>query len=401
MLPPGVDLAAGVGEREAIILALWNNAAFQETLSELGLSRADLLRAEIPPNPRLVAFFPLGPKQLEFTILYPLETLWLRPQRINIAELELERVAESLVQNGLNVIRDVKIAMADLRLAMENASIDRKSADLLAKSAALANARFLAGDASELDVATLNNDALRAREEALLLEYEIPVAEERLRLLTGLSFREVKFIEPESYEPPRLSRHVDQLVQDALASRPDLRAAEIAVEVAGEIAGLAEIEIYTLTGMFDANSIGSRNMFESGPGTELPIPIFDRNQAGIARANTQLQRAAIRYVAVRNQIALEVRQAFARYQQARQGIHVWREKMMKPLLKTIDQANKAYGAGETSLLPVLDANWNLFIARRREAESVAGLRRAIAELERSLGGRLDLIPAKKRGEISE
>ncbi|MCI0734155.1 MAG: TolC family protein, partial [Methylococcaceae bacterium] len=191
------------------------------------------------------------------------------------------------------------------------------------------------------------------------------------------------------------------LVQDALASRPDLRAAEIAVEVAGEIAGLAEIEIYTLTGMFDANSIGSRNMFESGPGTELPIPIFDRNQAGIARANTQLQRAAIRYVAVRNQIALEVRQAFARYQQARQGIHVWREKMMKPLLKTIDQANKAYGAGETSLLPVLDANWNLFIARRREAESVAGLRRAIAELERSLGGRLDLIPAKKRGEISE
>lgn len=401
VVPPSVDLSSGVGERDAILLALWNNGAFQETLNDLGIAKADLLRAVIPPNPQLSMFFPIGPKQLEFTIRYPLETLWLRPRRIEIAELELERVAENLVQNGLNVIRDVKIAMADFRLARENARIASQSADLLARSAGLARARFLAGDASELEVATLSNDALRAREEARLLEYEITVARERLRLLTGLSFREVKFIEPESYAPPRLSRSLDQLVQDALASRPDLRAAEIAIAVSGRNAGLAETEIYALTGMFDSNNPGRLHTFEAGPGVELQIPIFDRNQAGIARAGAQLRRSASRYVAARNQIAMEVREAFARYRQAEQGIYVWREKMMRPLRKTVDQANKAYAAGETSLLPVLDATWNLVQARRREAESVAGLRRAIAELERSLGGRLDLIPTNKPGEISK
>jgi len=394
-LPTGIDLAKGITEDDAIRLALWNNAVFQETLTDLGLANANLLRAEILPNPNLSLFFPLGPKQLEFTIRYPLESLWLRPQRIDIAELELERVTKNLVQNGLDVIRDVKLAFAELQLAQMRANIADQSADVLAQSAALADARYRAGEVSELDVATATNTALQAKLEASLLVYEITVTHESLRRLTGLAFSEVKFIQPDSYYPPVLSRTVAQLLEDALAGRPDLRAAEIAIEVAGENAGLAESEIYTLTGMFDSNSKGSENMFEVGPGAELPIPIFDRNQAGIARSKTQLQRAGHRYAALRDQIAMEVRQAFARYLQAKQSILAWRDEMKKPLERTVEQANKAYAAGETSMLPVLDATWNLFEAKRREAESIAALRRAVAELERSLGGRLDLILVQK------
>ena len=396
-LPPGIDLERGISEDDAIKLALWNNAVFQETLTDLGVANADLLRAEILPNPNLSLFFPLGPKQLEFTIRYPLETLWLRPQRIDIAELELERVAQNLVQNGLDVIRDVKLAIAELQLAQMRAKIAAQSADVLARSAALADARYRAGEVSELDVATAANDALRAKLEASLLVYEITVVHESLRRLTGLAFSDVNFILPESYQPPELSRTVAQLLDDALAGRPDLRAAEIAIEVAGENAGLAESEIYTLTGMFDSNSKGSENMFEAGPGAEFPIPIFDRNQAGIARSKAQLQKAGHRYAALRDQVAMEVRQAFARYQQAEQNIKAWRNQMKVPLEMTVDQANKAYAAGETSMLPVLDATWNLFDAKRREAESVAALRRAVAELERSLGGRLDLVSTQILG----
>ncbi len=389
-LPPGIDLEAGVTETDAVRLALWNNAGFRETLTDLGLAQADLIRAETLPNPNLATFLPLGPKQLEFTIRYPLEALWLRPKRIDAAELELERVSDSLVQNGLDVIRDVKVAMADLRLAKQRLQIAGELADVLKQSAMLADAQFRAGDVSELDVATVTNDAVRATVEASLLDYDVTVVHERMRLLTGLGFHAVKFVEPQTYTPPTVIRCVEQLLQDALAARPDLRAAEIAIEVAGKNAGLAESEIYTLTGLFDANSIGSENMFESGPGFELPIPIFDRNQAGIARAKTQLERASRRYVTIRDQIAMEIRQSYARYRQAKTGLQGWRDRLMRPLEKTMQQATKAYSSGETSLLPVLEATRNLVDAKRREAESIAGLRQAIAELERSLGGRLDL-----------
>lgn len=397
ILPTGIDPSNGINEHDAIRLALWNNATLQETLTELGLARADLLRANILPNPHLSMFFPLGPKQLEFTIRYPLEALWLRPRKIDIAELEVQRVGQSLVQNGLDMIRDVKIAMAEMDLAEKRADIAKDSAKVLQRSAALADARYRAGEVSELDVSTATNDAIRAKLEASLLVHEIKVKYERLRMLTGLTFRDVTFIQPVVYQPPKLSRSETELLDDALAARPDLRAAELAIEVAGQKAGLAKTEIYKLTGIFDSNSIGTQNMFEAGPGAELSIPIFDRNQAGIARTDTQLLQAGHGYVKVRDQIALEVRQSLARYKQAKQGIRAWRDKMVEPLQKTLEQANKAYAAGETSMLPVLDATWNLFDAKRREAESVAGLRTAVADLERSLGGRLALIPSQKVG----
>src|SRR6185503_13808599 len=49
-LPAGVVLEDGVREDEAIALALWNNAAYQETLTELGLRRADLVQAGMIPS---------------------------------------------------------------------------------------------------------------------------------------------------------------------------------------------------------------------------------------------------------------------------------------------------------------------------------------------------------------
>lgn len=90
-LPPDVDIADGVSEDEAIALALWKNAAFQESLAQLGLARADLARAGLLTNPTFSILFPIGPKQLEFTLAIPLEALWLRPRHLAIAEIDAER----------------------------------------------------------------------------------------------------------------------------------------------------------------------------------------------------------------------------------------------------------------------------------------------------------------------
>ena len=49
-MPAGVLMEDGLSEDEAVTLALWNNALFQETLADLGLSRADLVQAGVLPH---------------------------------------------------------------------------------------------------------------------------------------------------------------------------------------------------------------------------------------------------------------------------------------------------------------------------------------------------------------
>ncbi len=60
-LPPGVSLDDGLTQTEAVAVALWNNAAFQASLTELGFARADLADAGLLRNPVLSLLFPVGP----------------------------------------------------------------------------------------------------------------------------------------------------------------------------------------------------------------------------------------------------------------------------------------------------------------------------------------------------
>ena len=108
-VPPDISLDDGVSEDEAVAVALWNNAAFHATLSELGIARADLIQAGQLSNPTFSVLFPLGPKQMEFALTLPVEALWLRPRRVAVAKLNERKVAEQLVQNGLDLIRHCRV----------------------------------------------------------------------------------------------------------------------------------------------------------------------------------------------------------------------------------------------------------------------------------------------------
>src|SRR5689334_14168492 len=69
-LPPDVNLTDGITQEEAVAVALWNSPSFQATLTDLGIARADLAEAGLLRNPILSLLFPVGPKQMEFTLQY-------------------------------------------------------------------------------------------------------------------------------------------------------------------------------------------------------------------------------------------------------------------------------------------------------------------------------------------
>lgn len=389
VVPPGVTLEDGMTEDEAVQIALWNNALLQETLAQLGLSSAQLFNAGLIPDPQFTIFFPLGPKQLEFTGFQAVDALWLRPIRVRAAGLNLEQISQSMIQNGLDVIRDTRLAHANLTLAVETAEFSREAARLRAEIADLAQKRLAAGDISELEATTSRIDALQAKATAERAIHDVTLARERLRVLLGLTMYGDE-LNPVADAPGSLfGRSVEDLLNEALAMRPDLRASELAIESADELASLARNQFMNLDVIYDANGEGMRG-FESGLGTRLTVPIFNRNRGGIAIADAQRQQAARNYVTVRDRVALEVKTSHTQVVQARENLSAIRREIL-PAVKTAEElARRNYQNGAAPYFLVLQTTGQYLDARLRELQLEADVRRAIAELERAVGHRVSV-----------
>ena len=390
-IPDGISLQDGVTVDEAIALALWNNAAFQETLSELGLSQAAVIQANMLTNPTFWILFPVGPKQLEFWARFPFEALWLRPQRVAAAQGNLDQVAHQLVQHGLKVVRDVKVFTADLFLAENRLRIAIQQKKVLQQMTRVNEARLDAGEISELEVASSRIDILVVDDQIQQLKHEMGKAREQVRILVGFGLREFPTTLTAPSTLPSTDRGVEEILNDALAVRPDLRAAELAIEAAGLRAGLAHKDIFLISGLFDVNAFGNQNS-DVGPGLHFSLPIFNQNEGQIALAEAGFDQAIRRYVTVRDQIVLEVRQAHTRWLQTRESLRTWRQKILPAHHTAMTQAQKAHEAGQVTPLIPLTAERNLNDARMREMELFAENLRSVAELEQAIGHTLDVNP---------
>jgi cobalt-zinc-cadmium efflux system outer membrane protein len=402
-VPPGLSLADGLSEDEAVAIALWNNAAFQADLTALGFARADLIEAGQLRNPVLTLLLPWGPKQLEATANLPIEVFWQRPRRVAAAKVDLERVAESLVQTGLNLMRDVRVAYADFVLANDRARIADESLRLRNEIAQIVQARMRDGDISELETSAARIDAQQAAEQAKRFAGEVALATNRLRFLLGMGASEVSFdlvassstpvIQPAASSTPiylagwRGDQDLSELVKQALASRPDLRAAELAIEAAGKRAKWERSKIFSLSAILDSNAKGSEG-FEAGPGFQVELPIFNRNKGGLTRAEAEIERAARQYLAVRHRIILDVREAYDQLLQSRQSLDSFRGQILPQIEEEVRISQKSYAAGEVPYLFVLETSRKITDTRLREAEATAALLRATAQLERAVGRKI-------------
>ena len=181
-----LNLDDGVTADEAVTVALWNNAAFQELLSELGVSRAQLFNAGLLPDPMVQMFFPLGPKQFELTAFQSVDAIWLRPIRQRAAAMDLEQLAARLIQDGLNTIRDTRLAHADLLQAQDRLRFAEELLELRNEISRLANRRNAAGAISDLEATAPKIDALGTEINMIRLKGDVEVARARLVRLMGL-----------------------------------------------------------------------------------------------------------------------------------------------------------------------------------------------------------------------
>ncbi|RKI50985.1 TolC family protein [Corallococcus sp. AB004] len=389
-LPPGLTDAATLDEGTAVAVALWNSAALQADMAQLGVSRADLAEAGALPNPTFSLLLPVGPRTIESSLLLPLFALWQRPARVAAAKAQVEQVARGLVQNGLDVARDVRVAHADWVLAEGRRGALEELAGLWGRTLELAEARLAAGDASRVEVDALRAEKLLAEDAARRARTEVLLARERLRLLMGV-VQSPLFAQAVPKESPRESRTLrplPELLELAQAARPDVLATELGIQMAGSRLGWEKARIVNLLARLDVKPSTSANGSPRAlwvPGAQLDVPIFNWNPGGVGRAEAELMRASARYVLLRQQVANEVLVARERVLQASSSLAAFQADILPALTAASDGARKSFDAGDAPYVLVLDALRRLADARLRTLELEADLRRALAQLDRGLG----------------
>ncbi|MGH9765970.1 MAG: TolC family protein [Blastocatellia bacterium] len=400
-LPEEASLDDGLTEDEAVAIALWNNPALQAELTALGLARADLIQAGQLSNPVLTLIFPFSTRIIESVANWPFEALWQRPRRVAAAKLEMERVGETLVSRALDLARDVRLAYADYAAAQMRAGASAGAVRERREIAVIVNARFRSGDISELETNASVIDARLAEEQATRFTHEVALAKERLRALLGFGADGPSFdinIPPAAVDPNQLNtvalatasestETLDTLLKQALDARPELKAAELAIEAAGARAKWERSRILAVSATAKEYGRGA-NGWEQGPGMQIELPIFNRNQGGVSRAEAEIERAAKQLIAARQRVVAEVREAYTQLTQAREAHELWRARVLPPLEEDIRSAERAYKAGDVSYLFVLETTRRLTDARLREADLQATTARSLIALERSVGRRL-------------
>ncbi len=340
-LPNGINLEEPLTEEAVILVALWNNAPFLELLTDLGVAHGDLVQAGLLPNPEFLYYFPAHGKPLRYLFDFPIEALWLRPIRIKAAKREVERVCQRLSQAGLDLIRDVRQGIADVRLAHLQLEVAEQAVRIRSEISRLASARLKAGDIGPQEAATAQIDAYLAEQDQARIRYNASVAEERLRFLMGTGANRCPIKLVRTPLPPQLPLDVEKLTAEALVTRPDYLSANWNVEAAAARLRLTNLVWFRLLGIGDATT-GFITDHEFGPGFRVTIPIFNWNQGNIARGKAELERAERNRQTIRTQIILDVHQAHYRYQQTRAELEVLNGKVVPEVEAAIDRAYRAY-----------------------------------------------------------
>lgn len=393
VLPLSVSLAAPLTADEAARLALARNPAFKAHLEEVGIAEADLTQAGLPGNPRFhgalrYAGTQSGARGHELGVKIDLLALFELPLKKRVASSRLEQARFRLSHEVLGLQTQVKTAFYDYAAAARRLELRRDAVAALDAAATLSRRGREAGNVSRLDLAEADAVHQEGRVELARDEAAAAAARERLALLAGLQSEPDWSVPSELPELPVADPDAAAVESLAVSRRWDLQAARKEPKVLEDARRLENRGIFgpLELGVDTEREYGGQTGY--GPEFEVGVPLFDRRQAGRARARALTRQSLASADALEAHIRYEVRAAASALVAARKAVEARRAAL--PLRRDVtSETLKNYN------YMLLGAD-RLLSAKREELEAAAALSDALkdywtarAELDRAAGGDAD------------
>ncbi len=379
---------------QAVFLALRNNRAIRAEVEQIGAARADLVQAGLLPNPvlNLTLRFPIegttGPTFIGAAVVQEFAALWLRPSRMRAADARLNESVLSLSDRALRLVADVKQLHARLVYGQRGLALTRSNIEMVERSIDALERRARAGEGTQLDVNRGRQQLLALRAELSREEREVARDKRRLLEVMGIAEGDSQWEatdQPAGWELPADERLIMRLAReqrlDVAASRMvvEARAAELTEQERSRLRGLG-VGVDYERDIEDDTSIG--------PVLDVPIPIFDINQAQIAKAGSLARASLATYEAALQRAIAQARVAYIDAENSAALVDLYRREVLVLAEGNLGLAQASLRAGQSDVTVLLEAQREVVAARRslNLLESEAAL--SFIELEYTVGGRL-------------
>jgi outer membrane protein, heavy metal efflux system len=399
-------LAGELTADAAVEIALVRNPDLLATLEDLGIAQADLVQAGLLQNlhigggPR----FPLAggtPVGWSFDAAFNFIHALLIPLRRKAAKAHLRetilRVAHAVVELDVRVRQAVYDAVAAKRMLALRQAI----AELTEAAAELARRQTSTGEAGTMN--ELERSKLEAAEAAARVELQqshvtaIETREHLVRML-GAFGSEAELRLPELLPKlPTREPELGQLERIAVRQRLDMQAQRAELDAITAAVKLARRTPFIAVdvGVLGEGDPGDRATL--GPFFELQIPIFDWGQAQIARAEAMLRQVERRLRGMAVVARSDVRVGRARMVAERRLAEYERDRVIPMRERMVVLGQERYDAMLLGVYELIDLKIHELEARAELVEHLRDYFRARAELELTIGGRLESSIARYAG----
>lgn len=379
-------LTDGVTAQEAVQLCLLNNPKLQAAFLNVGIARADVVQAGLFSNPTL-GFSPRfpdggGATSFEASLAQNIAELWRIPARKRAAEHNLEQAIFTLAREVSATALEAKAAYYKAVRTDREIGVIQGNLDITTQLVDLAKIREEAGVGSLVDVQLAESELLQM--ELALRAATIARVEARTELtkLLGLPVPpdQLQLTDPLP-DPPQWAVTPEQLIALARSHRLDVQAAQQAVRAAEarvEEEKRKALRVVEIGGIRDAED-------RTGPLLSVEVPLFDQNQAQIAKASALAQQAGKQLEALLQELTQDTRVTYARARNAWENTRFYQQKLLPLREGSLELSREAYRYGRASFLQVLEAERKLLEARAGYLDALQNSSTALVALERITG----------------
>lgn len=431
LLEPGPNNVVSLDN--ALDLALSNNRGLRADLQTIVQAKADLVQAGLLPNPMLSMLLALpeggGRSRIEFGLSQDLASLWLIPTRKKAAQGMLRQRILSFADTAVVLVTDLRSNYYSLQYQVRAVDLQEHNIKLLEDISRIIEARLRAGESGQLDVYFIRGRLLEAQLDQVTLRADEQITRQTLMRLMGVANAAADWKPiPLAVTLNVIAATEAELVEAALRQRLDAQAAQWELEASladfqqqklrliptfGVGIGGERLERRALPGRKiladtarssiangaltapEIESRGQRNQERRqmidlvlGPTIEVPLPIFDQNQAQIAKAQARARELQKRLEEVEQRVIEGVRAALIRRRLAEERVRLLEHSLLPQWHANLTVARQTFLAGRESIVTVLLAQETLIRTQLSHAAALRDLETATASLERELSGRI-------------
>lgn len=361
---------------EAVDLAQARNPLLVAARAGVDAAEADRVAAGKRPNPVLSvdsAGYPVFETAKpgywvgqEFTVRVDqeLELAGRRILRTAVADAARQAAGLTADDQARQLALEVKRAYLAVVLAQADRTVAQASQDEIDRVIGLNQARFAQGEISGAEVRRLQVERLRFVEDvfaadlavrnarsALLALLDAPRLDQALELTDGLKAPAVDSDVALLTAGPA---QADGVVAQALAQRPDLQGAKTTQSQSDTTTRLQRAlrtPNLTLGGGYQ-NNFGSDGVVV---GVTVPLPFFNRNEGGIARAEAERRAADARLASTTLAVRLDVQRALNAVETNRARVNYIEREYLTNAQESRDIVLASYRLGVANLIDFLDA----------------------------------------------